>query len=627
MVHLHPSTSDPGAGESPDRLFDQLIGTLGELSRQLDFSVFFERAARAAADLLGADGAALIVLDDTCYLQYRFFIGLPPQYEARYRNHRFPAHLGTSGQALRSGRPVFCQDYAASEQAMPEYVAAGLKSNLVVPVFAGDMPVGVLAISWFSHGAPDALAHRRVAAVEVLAGLIGSAFHRLRLEQELETRALYDALTGLPNRSKLFARLEHALYQSRQAERLTAVMVMDLDGFKQVNDRLGHQVGDRLLQDVARRLRDVVRRSDMVARLGGDEFVVLVENCASVVEIEHVAARLVTALNFGVGTGGNLALRITASVGITVYPFDDATPEALLSHADAAMYEVKKTGGQRYGYFDARLHRRIHDRQHIELQVRRGLEEGEFRLQFQPVVDAQTGRAVGAEALVRWAHPERGLLAPGEFLPQIEGTAVSARLGAWVLRHTVATLADWERRGLGLWLSVNVDGHELEGQGFASRLREMLREHPDCDPSRLKIEIVESTVINDFDKVGRLIEELAELGVRFVLDDFGTGYASIAYLRRLHIQAIKIDRGFVAAMEDPGERALVGSLIQIASTLFLECVAEGVETAEQRATLLGMGCRLLQGYYLARPMAADDFLVWLAGGPRLRLVPFSDGHG
>ena len=155
----------------------------------------------------------------------------------------------------------------------------------------------------------------------------------------------------------------------------------------------------------------------------------------------------------------------------------------------------------------------------------------------------------------------------------------------------------------------------------------MLREHPDCDPSRLKIEIVESTVINDFDKVGRLIEELAELGVRFVLDDFGTGYASIAYLRRLHIQAIKIDRGFVAAMEDPGERALVGSLIQIASTLFVECVAEGEETAEQRATLLGMGCRLLQGYYLARPMPADDFLDWLVGGHRLRLVPVSDAPG
>jgi EAL domain-containing protein (putative c-di-GMP-specific phosphodiesterase class I) len=256
--------------------------------------------------------------------------------------------------------------------------------------------------------------------------------------------------------------------------------------------------------------------------------------------------------------------------------------------------------------------------------VRRGLENGEFRLVFQPVVDARTGRAVGAEALVRWAHPERGLLSPGEFLPQIEHTTTSTRLGAWVLRNAVARLADWMRRGLGLWLSVNVDGHELEGHGFASRLREILREHPDCDPSRLKIEIVESTVINDFDKVGRLIGELGELGVRFVLDDFGTGYASIAYLRRLHIQAIKIDRGFVAAMADPGERALVGSLIQIASTLFLECVAEGVETAEQHATLLDMGCRFLQGYHLARPMSANEFLDWLADGPRPRRALLND---
>jgi len=624
MVHSSQCVTVPGAGQAQDRLFDELICTLSELSRQLDFSVFFERAARAAAQLLGADGAAMIVLDGNAHLQYRFFMGLPAQYESRYRNHRFPAHLGTSGEALRSGRPVFCQDYAASGNAMPEYIAAGLRSNLVVPVFAGDMPVGVLAISWFSQQAPDMLEHRQVAVVEILAGLIGTAFYRLKLEQELETRALYDGLTGLPNRSKLFARLEHALYQSSQAQRLTAVMVMDLDGFKQVNDRLGHEVGDRLLQDVAGRLRDVVRRSDMVARLGGDEFVVLVENCASVCEIEQVATRLVTALNFGVGMGGSLALRITASVGVTVYPFDDAAPEALISHADAAMYAIKKTGGQRYGYFDAALHRRIHDRQRIEQEVRRGLENGEFRLVFQPVVDARTGRAVGAEALVRWAHPERGLLSPGEFLPQIEHTTTSTRLGAWVLRNAVARLADWMRRGLGLWLSVNVDGHELEGHGFASRLREILREHPDCDPSRLKVEIVESTVINDFDKVGRLIEELGELGVRFVLDDFGTGYASIAYLRRLHIQAIKIDRGFVAAMADPGERALVGSLIQIASTLFLECVAEGVETAEQHATLLDMGCRFLQGYHLARPMSANEFLDWLADGPRPRRALLND---
>lgn len=610
MTAEDPRRSQQSYQQDP-RHIDSLIDTVNDLSRQLDFSRFFERAASAAAATLEAEGAAFIVLDGPEYLLYRFFIGLPTEYEHRYRNHRFASHLGTSGTALRSGRPVFNPDYAASPDAMPEYVATGLRSNLVLPVFSGEIPVGVLAISWFTCTAPDHLDPGRIAVANMMANLIGSAYHRLSLEEELRCQAHYDLLTGLPNRVLLFERFEQALYQARAAERLIGILVLDLDGFKQVNDRMGHQVGDRLLRDIAQRLRDVVRRADLVARLGGDEFVLLLENISRIDEIENIVRRVLTATNTAVN-GNGMTQQVSTSIGITIFPFDDAAPETLLSHADAAMYEIKKQGGHHYCYFDAALQRQITNRRQLEQEARSGLVNGEFLLYYQPIVDGISNAAVGAEALLRWQHPQRGLLTPGFFLQCLERSSISNSLGDWVLEQAITQLSNWQACGLDLWLNVNVSGTQLESGNFALRLRELLRKHPACDPSSLKLEIIESVAINDFDKMAELCVELKEMGIRFVLDDFGTGYASIAYLRKLEVQAIKIDRSFVAALEQPSERVLVDSLIGLARNLDLDCVAEGVETYAQQQSLLASGCRLLQGFGIARPMPAADLPRWLA---------------
>ncbi|MEJ2061644.1 MAG: sensor domain-containing diguanylate cyclase, partial [Gammaproteobacteria bacterium] len=299
-----------------------LLKVLTGLARETDFSCFFEGAAGAAAELLGADGAALIMHEDDDVLRYRFFLGLPEDYQQQYANYRFSSSQGTAGEVFRTRRSVYFSDYPSSPNAMPEYVAAGLKSNLVLPVFAGEQTLGVLAVSWFSCSGPPHVDEVSVKVAELLASMIGAAYHRQELEQELLRRAQHDALTGLCNRVLLFDRMMHAFHQADRSERLAAVLVMDIDGFKRVNDRMGHEAGDRLLREVASRIRDVARESDTIARLGGDEFVVLLENVHSLDEVGRIIRRILAALNIQITVNG-MSERVGVSIGATVYPFDD----------------------------------------------------------------------------------------------------------------------------------------------------------------------------------------------------------------------------------------------------------------------------------------------------------------
>lgn len=432
-------------------------------------------------------------------------------------------------------------------------------------------------------------------------------------QRRLEHLAHFDALTQLPNRMLLADRLELAMANAARNDTLLAVCYLDLDGFKPVNDQYGHAAGDHLLVEVARRLKACVRGGDTVARLGGDEFVLLLSGVADEHECDLALGRISASLARPFEVAAH-PVTISASVGVTLYPNDGSDADALLRHADQAMYVAKQAGRNRYHLFDPESDRRTRRRRDDMAQIRKALSENEFRLHYQPKVDMRLGRVVGAEALIRWQHPERGLLMPGDFLPSIEGTELAIELGDWVIRHALVQLDAWQRAGLRLALSINISGEHLQHPGFAESLRAHLADFPAVSPADLELEILETAAIEDIARVAGLFEECRRLGVSFALDDFGTGYSSLTYFRRLPAEMLKIDQSFVRDMlDDPEDLAIVEGVIGLTRAFRRQVIAEGVETVEHGLVLLLLGCDLAQGYGIARPMPADALPGWIRG--------------
>ena len=431
-------------------------------------------------------------------------------------------------------------------------------------------------------------------------------------EERLERLAHHDALTGLPNRTLLADRLEQALARSRRTGSTLAVGYLDLDRFKPINDLYGHDIGDQLLIDVAARLRGVIRAVDTVARLGGDEFVVLFADLKGVDECEALAQRVLDAVAAPDAIRGE-PVRVTASLGLALFPDDGATPDALLRHADLAMYSAKEHGRNRFHCFEHGSetpvlgHRRERDR------LRRALDDGQFVLYYQPKVNLRRGEVVGFEALVRWEHPERGLLGPASFLPAFNACRLDATLGRWVLRTALAQRSRWFDAGFRVRIAVNIAGAHLLSPSFAEELGEMLASHSGLCRGCLELEIIESTALVDLDRATAVIEACHELGVTVALDDFGTGYSSLSYLRRLPVDTVKLDQEFVRAMSGgPNDVTIVKSVVGLAQAFGRELVAEGVETAELAALLVELGCDVAQGFGIARPMPAAAVPGWLA---------------
>jgi diguanylate cyclase (GGDEF)-like protein/PAS domain S-box-containing protein len=430
-------------------------------------------------------------------------------------------------------------------------------------------------------------------------------------EQRLEHMAYYDTLTRLPNRNLFTDRMHQALAQADRQNTLLAVCYLDLDGFKPVNDTLSHAAGDTLLITVAERLSRGVRGDDTVARMGGDEFAVLLGGLSSVEECENALTRLLRLLS-RVHVFGDRSFEITASIGVTLYPNDGGDTDALLRHADQAMYLAKQAGGNRYLMFDAEHDRRAHVHRAQLSRIDTALTTGEFRLYYQPKVDLREGRVIGAEVLVRWQHPERGLLAPGEFLPTIEGHSLLAKLDCWVLAEALSQMDRWQEQELRLALSVNISATTLQQPDFPDRLAVRLAAHPQVAPAQIELEVLETAALNDLNHTAQVLEECARLGVGFALDDFGTGYSSLAYLRRLPVRTVKIDQSFVRDMlTDAEDMAIVEGVISLAQAFQRAVVAEGVETVLHGAVLLQMGCPCVQGYGIARPMPPDALPDWV----------------
>ncbi|WCM91175.1 EAL domain-containing protein [Acidovorax sp. NCPPB 2350] len=432
-------------------------------------------------------------------------------------------------------------------------------------------------------------------------------------EDLLHQLAHFDALTGLPNRVQLARRLEQAMAQAGARERLLGVAYLDLDGFKPVNDRLGHSAGDRLLVVVAGRLTRALRPIDCVARLGGDEFVILLPDLRTRSEVELLLARLMESLSAPY-TLGTERVTVTASVGYTLYPEDGADADTLLRHADHAMYGAKQGGRNRVQAFDAAQERDREARREQAERMREALAQGEFMLYLQPKVDMRAGTVVGAEALARWNHPERGVLAPGAFLPLIESAELEIAFGEWVVDTALELIATLRKGGLELPVSVNISARHLQQEGFAGWLAGRMAQRPGIPARLLDMEITESAALYDIDHVAPQLWQLRELGVTVSLDDFGTGYSSLSYLRRLPMDTLKLDQSFVhGMMNDRGDFAIVQGVIGLARSFGYSIVAEGVETEAQGLTLLRLGCALAQGYCVSRPMPAQDFPGWVAG--------------
>ncbi len=432
-----------------------------------------------------------------------------------------------------------------------------------------------------------------------------------RINEQLAEVAHFDMLTHLPNRVLLADRLQQAMAHCVRRNKSLAVAFLDLDGFKDINDRYGHAAGDEFLVAIAKRLRSALRDGDTLARIGGDEFVAVMTDLTAEQDCEPLLLRLLQVAAEPLLVSGQ-SLQVSASIGVTIYPQDGSSSEQLIRHADQAMYLAKQAGKNRFHLFDVASDAAIRIKRESLEQIATAIAQRELVLYYQPQVNMQTGEVVGMEALVRWLHPQRGLLAPSQFLPVIEDHDMAIAIGERVLDMALSQMAQWLAVGLRMPVSVNVFSKQLQQEDFVHKLRQALAAHPSVPSSALELEIVETSALQDMAQVSGLMHACAELGVRFALDDFGTGYSSLTYLKKLPAELLKIDQSFVRDMlEDRDDLAIVQGVVGLSKAFNRKVIAEGVETVDHGRTLLAMGCVLGQGYGIARPMPAQQVPGWL----------------
>ena len=452
----------------------------------------------------------------------------------------------------------------------------------------------------------------------VLSGTFQDISDIKRSEAQTRYLAYFDTLTGLPNRVSQAAQLEQWISSARRHRRTVAVLLLDLDNFKQINETLGHDAGDRLLALMAGRLRNCVRREDAVAaagpdtadaaiaRMGGDEFTILLTDLASVDDVERTGQRVLEAVRTPIVLDGQ-ELVVSASMGISLFPHDGDDANVLMANADAAMYHAKEAGGNRVSFYNKPMRSAAANRFSLEMALRRSLERDQFMLQYQPKLDLTTGQITSVEALLRWNHPELGVVSPLEFIPLAEETGLILAISDWVLRTACAQARQWRSGAHAeMRVAVNLSARHFQQHDLATQISDILIAH-DLDASGLEIEITESAVMGHFELAQTITRSLRELGCAVAIDDFGTGYSSLAYLKQFAVDHLKIDRSFISGLpQDADDRAIVAAVIGMASTLGMRVIAEGVETQQQLEHLMQMGCHEVQGYLISRPVNPEQ---------------------
>jgi diguanylate cyclase (GGDEF)-like protein len=593
-----------------------LLQALGELDRAIlavsEMEVVIETMLRHVPLAVSCDGAAVVRFDqeDGVRLwQVQGGAGLRPEVSKRYLE-------GVPKPAWAKDQPWFPVDLASlGSECLRPFAEQGTSQVLVFPARIGERFDSALLLAY--RQLPQDTGEI-VQAGRSLADRLTAAASNIAWEEKLYRQAHYDPLTDLPNRVLLRDRLEQAFLRAQRDGLAVAVMLVDLDDFKQINDSLGHSAGDILLVSLAARLKRLARGSDTVARLGGDEFIVLVPDLppAEVVDIaDRIARKLSSEFARAIDVGGR-RVSTSASIGIALYPDNGADMEDLLKHADAAMYESKRDQRGGYRFYSNRMNVAIGARFELAQELRVALERQEFYLAYQPKVSVSTGRIVGAEALIRWASPGRGLVSPARFIPIIDEIGLGVRLGAWVIDAACAQMAAWDGLGyLPFPVSVNVSPAQFHSGEIVTQVRQALARHK-VDPRRLELEILESMAVGDSANANATLGELRGIGVSIALDDFGTGYSSLVYLTQLPANVLKIDRGFIVnLMADARQQAIVERIISLAKVLNYTVVAEGVEDHAQSALLATMGCDVFQGYLFSKPLRPDEFVTLLHAPP------------
>lgn len=500
---------------------------------------------------------------------------------------------------------------------LPEYGSSHRTGRVFVqPVAQDDNLQGALFAS-FEETATIAV--NSLQSLKEFATRCAVAISAAEREQRLLHRAHFDALTGLPNRELCYDRLRQALAVARREEHKLAVLFIDLDGFKHVNDSLGHSCGDQLLRETALRLSAALRDTDTVARLGGDEYVVILPHVQGKLEVEVIVSNIMDALKWPFSIDQQMAF-VSASIGVTLFPDDAQSVDGLLRKADTAMYKAKDGGRSRHVFFAKEMDETTHERLALQTDLRGALTQGELFLVYQPQIDLAQGRVVCAEALLRWRHPKRGMVPLELFLPVLEETGLVETIGSWVLQTALAEFARWKQAGLGIdRVAVNAATRQLFDADMVDLVDECLH-LTELPGSSLEIELTEGTLVTDFARSNEVLRALTERGVRIAIDDFGTGYSSLGYLKDLTFDIVKVDRAFVAGLPDAKSLAIVKAVLGMAHSLGKRVVAEGIESEVQRELLAGLGCDIGQGFLLGRPLPGREFSSWLGSAEATSLL-------
>jgi diguanylate cyclase (GGDEF)-like protein len=542
--------------------------------------------------------------------------GLEPRYVAasdpsalRYEMLQTELGEGPCLAAYHSGEAISVPDLRAEDRFpkfTPRALEAGLTAVFTFPLRHGDLQLGALDLYRDTEGplTPESVTAAQTLADVAAAYLINAQARTDLMDSTQQSRdaALHDSLTGLPNRSLILQLIEHAFRSSRRSKRISAVMFVDLNRFKEVNDTHGHQIGDELLIAVADRLTQLLRPGDSVARLSGDEFVVLCEDIADTDSVDALAVRLDAELSRPFDLSG-IEVTISASIGIAFTGQGTNSPEELLVDADLAMYQSKRDRVDARDVLDLRQLHLAGDRAGLTRGLTGAMGRNELHLQYQPIVDSSDGRITGVEALMRWTHPSHGPISPAVFIPFAEQSGQILNMGRWALEQACADRQSWQRdlsTDITMWVNVSV--HQLMAAGLAQTVATVLSS-TSTDPALLTLEVTENVFVHDEHRALVVLDDLKRIGVKLALDDFGTGYSSLGHLNTMPIDAVKVDQSFVAKLTDrPGSRDIVSAIVGLAHGLGMRVIAEGVETAEQRDELAELGCDLCQGFYFAEPM-------------------------
>lgn len=593
-------------------LLERLTLLQRSIASRADIEEVLDAIVTGASELLGDELVDLSLIDpeDPTVLEVVASVGYPAQLLDQIR--RTPIQVGIAGHAVTERRPIVVEDYGADPRRIPDVVGGGLRAVISAPVYQRGELVGALSLGTRRAGRRYSEIERE--AVLAFAEHAGLALNDAKAAEEAAHQAFHDPLTGLANRALFVDRLAQARTRAAAMGDAVGVLFADLDGFKTVNDSLGHAAGDQLLIIVGQRLASVVGPTDTVARFGGDEFAILVEDVRQPIELARMARLALDGLERVIEVEGREVF-ISGSIGIAVGLEE---PDDLLRNADLAMYEAKGQGKGRYEIFQRHMHEALAQRLELELDLKGAADSDQFVLRFQPIVEMESATVIGVEALIRWMHPSQGLILPDRFIPIAEESGQIHALGRWVLWEACRRVVEWEETHGRLGLNVNISGAQLRQASLVREVAEIL-EATGLEPGRLTLEITESVLMEVSSSNTERLDALKKLGVQLAVDDFGTGYSSLQYLKRFPFDWLKIAKPFVDGVDGSDAQARIArAIIDLSHSLEIEVIAEGIESRRQATVLGEIGCLNGQGFHYSPPLPAEEISAYLAAGAAAR---------